>query len=267
MLDGHRMSGLASCVIWNGEIFVGTTSRFIAPDAVVSLLSQAIFACGERQKTELCAHLGVAGHDYDGKLMIVGRCLNGGVNGPSWPKRPETAEDAAALASECVRASETCPLSWVYENDNPSYNINRSTFWRVSRKLLSGLSGKEPAHWSSRLAWSNLYKIAPSEEGNPSDALCYAQLSKCAEILALEIEAFRPESIVFVTGEYWFKDFRKALCLTEEPNSPSKHVEARGSIRAGGHSAKYVVACRPEGKGDEAWTSDVLEALRGIDLS
>lgn len=212
----------------------------------------------------LSAHLGVAGCDYSGELLVVGRALNGSTHDEKWTC--DKASDHAA-AQRIVRNSidwgDECPLKWVvdHQGNRDGYNTNRSPFWMASKELLEALEGERFENWSSRLAWSNLYKIAPFEGGNPSDALCEAQLQACIEIMNQEISALKPKRLLFMTGRPWTEWFEKGLGLQVRPRS-DEYVEGVGEINTGGQNARFVISSRPEGKSRADWVHAVAEAFQ-----
>jgi hypothetical protein len=83
------------------------------------------------------------------------------------------------------------------------YNVRDSAFWRVIKNISQKVYG---THWCPKIAWSNIYKIAPAEGGNPDKNLMAQQKEIAHEILLKEIEILSPKFIVFLTSE-WEKDF------------------------------------------------------------
>jgi hypothetical protein len=67
-----------------------------------------------------------------------------------------------------------------------------SPYWRVIGRIIRRIHGLGPEseNWSSLLTWSNLYKVAPAQGGNPSGRLMAAQFEKAYEILCREITGF-----------------------------------------------------------------------------
>ena len=63
----------------------------------------------------------------------------------------------------------------------------------LSRLEITSLEA-EKKNWSSYLVWSDLYKVASPEGGNPSTKLCNAQLDKCGRLLLKEeIAYYKPK--------------------------------------------------------------------------
>ena len=164
-------------------------------ESVANHSERGLFAC-------MVPHRGSA---YDsGQFLVVGRATNG------WGAR-HTQFTLAALRDpvERARLAEASaqyhhPLDWVNEYSR------WSAFWRVARGVAAGVGATEGAGsaWPERLAWSNIYKIAPANRGNPSDALADAQLAPGAALLGHEIATLSPRWVLFLVGcgaqDDWF---------------------------------------------------------------
>ena len=149
----------------------------------------------------LTGALAMRGAAYSGELMWVGRAVNGWTKrgwSPAELRNPEhVAEFIEIVASSSVE--EPCPLRWITERwgkNDGDYNSAKSAFWRAAKKTLLRPDETDEL-WSSRLVWSNLYKIAPKDGGNPGSRLADIQFPFCRDILMQEIDRFRPRRIVF----------------------------------------------------------------------
>lgn len=138
------------------------------------------------------------------------------------------------------------------------YNFNRSPFWQLCRKLFE-MKG-ETSDWSSRVAWSNLFKVAPYSRYNPDGKDIALQIKPCIDLIKKEIETYRPSHVVFVTDTWWMEptnytneSFAKELGVTLFPNSTNTIV-GHGTYLG----AKLVVTKRPE----TAKTSRLEHALQ-----
>ena len=136
----------------------------------------------------------------------------------------------------------------------------------VIKEMMKRL-GANDEDWSKKFAWSNLYKIAPSIDGNPSGKVQHSQREIAIQILKKEIELLRPVYIVFVTG-YDFttwswrnntseNTFKKAFDI-QPINSLGKYVEGYAFY----NGSKIIVACRPEMKSVSDWTEAVINGLK-----
>ena len=177
---------------------------------------------------------------YNGKLMIVGRAVNGWSE--TWQHGFFVQESPFKMVSEAYQRSLVEPLTWVNyfwgrnekdEKGNKCYNTAVSRFWQLAKELIYRLTPQEQLaenRWAETIVWSNLYKVAPNEGGNPNEPLCRAQLEYCRNILKHEIEITTPQYVLFVTDNDWFRDFKDIVdstgckyqvCKRPERNSPS----------------------------------------------
>lgn len=145
------------------------------------------------------------------------------------------------------------------------YNTRRSAFWRVIRLVVGELhiDNMENDGWPSRLVWSNLYKISPAAGGNPGTALQRAQFHGCAQLLFREIENYRPQRILFLTGYHWVEPFLRQVrcdCVMQD----GQLVQAVGHITCGDHTTVCVVACHPQGQKEQNWVNAVMAAFNDL---
>ena len=141
--------------------------------------------------------------------MIVGRAVNGWSE--TWEHGFFVQESPFKMVSEAYQRSLVKPLTWVNyfwgrnekdEKGNKCYNTAVSRFWQLAKELIYRLTPQEQLvekRWAETIVWSNLYKVAPNEGGNPNEPLCRAQLEYCRNILKHEIE--------ITTPQYWDNPF------------------------------------------------------------
>jgi hypothetical protein len=218
---------------------------------------------------------GQRGSAYTGELMVVGRAVNG--YEPSFD--PATWSSDAAKKRDLdlmFKRDGEDPLKWVsdmwVERRNAEgkrlYSTGRSAFWRVIRQSLPRLSNTDDVtDWSVHLVWTNLYKVAPVETGNPSVKLCRAQQSGAENVLRGEIETYAPHRVLFLTGSNWFDPFAVPLGFTDLSKPTGKLVQRIGTIPARGGLAKAVVATHPQGKPESLYVNEVSEAFALLDAS
>lgn len=118
----------------------------------------------------------------------------------------------------------------------------------------------EEQNWSSRLAWSNLYKIAPVIEGKRSAPILNAQFEHCIENLRMEIELLMPEKVHFMTFQGWFSWFAEPLSVEIRPHHANS-VDGMGDLNLGPCSARFLVSTGPEGKNETEWLEEVVSAF------
>ena len=248
----------------------GADQRTIFADTILKSLNS-----NNRLRIQgLTAFMASKGMKYNGELMVVGRATNG------WKTeferkdmRCSNSRDEVALdAYSHAQASEgICPLGWVTAgpNEDNGYNAARSAFWQVARNLLRAIkvADSEPNDWSSYLAWSNLYKIAPASGGNPGDALCDAQEEGCKKLFQAELRDFKPKRVLFMTGRCWANTFLEKTA-TETKFKAAVHVEQCGTIVGNGLKVPYVITGHPQGKSGtrEEWAAEILAAFEVASL-
>jgi hypothetical protein len=241
------------------------------------ILAEMIRAIGRSAPTlsdgRLTGCLAIRGAAYTGELMIVGRAVNGWFPDGASPlelgesnRATEFAE--TVLSKSCENDPSVCSLRWVIDcwgSKDGEYNSARSAFWRVARRVLLK-NGEVDNFWSSRLVWSNLYKIAPAAGGNPSNRLAEIELPFCRELLIQELEAFRPLRLVFATGADWadaFLDDHRRF-VRHDASAFGEFVHGIGDVFSNGQRmGTFVIAPHPQGKDETRWVGQVKEALKG----
>lgn len=182
-------------------------------------------------------------------ILVVGRATNGF----------EIAFSAAAMRSMNGRqglivqardfAEREEPLSWVQLSAKRGTVGTTSSFWRVTRGLLSIVHGRTAAEdpkWHEFLAWSNLAKVAPHGRGNPSARLYRLQRRACFQALRQEIAELRPRVVLLIAGATWYREVLDALDIRLTEQSDCMFVR-----RAGYHDGTIWICterpeCRPE---------------------
>jgi hypothetical protein len=247
-------------------------------EAPLADVLQAVGTSGASSKEQ---HLTAAGpcrgKNYAGDLLLVGRAVNGWDSG--WP-RTEAAErewcvaQARTLLKNGWSENGKCSLGWVVEDrghdrspeGSPTYNTNRSPFWQLARRTLESLrvvAPDEPS-WSSALAWTNLYPVAPSDGGNPSESLCKGQFKTAAEFLKAQFRVLMPARSLWVTDVEWARPFLTAMGTTagyENPSDP--YVQWIGTVPAGDRQCRLVVCKRPEAVAREPMVEAVARGFGG----
>ncbi|HMG66231.1 MAG TPA: hypothetical protein VK588_01050, partial [Chitinophagaceae bacterium] len=159
------------------------------------------------------------GTSYNAELMIVGRAVNGWKNGINKTNKANKEEILKGVHNSLM----TDDLEWVYGSwgSTTGYNTNKSAFWRVVNELAIQFAGIEEGAINN-IVWSNLFKVAKEEGGNPSARLRNVQFAHCLNLLRLEIEFFKPKYVVFLTDYYgWAEPFIKGLGVKKKKRSDS----------------------------------------------
>lgn len=128
-------------------------------------------------------------------ILFVGRAVNG------WQTDENTVESIFD-SSETERVfNRPNQMKWA---EDEGY-VSKSAFWRVIKGTTQLLY--PDAVWYTKVAWSNICKLAPYDEGNPSETQYWDHLNDNKEILNAEIETLSPKCIVFLTKMSWVKPF------------------------------------------------------------
>ena len=192
-----------------------------------------------------------AGTDYNGKIMVVGRAVNG------WNHylNPSSEASIRKCISSVQNALETENLNWVkaHWGSRDKYNTRKSAFWRLA-KSISATANPDSAFHTDSIAWTNLYKAAKEEGGNPSGRLMNTQFQFCKRILDAEIDYFKPTHIIFLTGLAWARPFL-TTATQNAPNPSWDYVEQVGIYQ----SCKYIVGQHPQGKNEELHLEEIVE--------
>lgn len=245
-------------------------------DELIELFAERILApVGEvagtlsrRQRRELSGFLAMQGCGYSGGLMVVGRATNGWDTCayPDQLEDPAFRGEFALEVQKSVEGNGRCPMAWVTEQWGATdcYNTKKSAFWRVIKQVIQRLMADANCKdWSSRLVWSNLYKVSPGEGGNPGTTLRNVQLCGCKELFQFELETYRPERLLLLTGWDWAKPFLCELSVDGESNKEFEDVKHVGGLTlTDGFKVRVVVARHPQGlRPEKCWVEEVLKAF------
>lgn len=205
------------------------------------------------------------------RLMVVGRAVNG------WEdvefSKCASVEAAVALVKAMHDSRDFSRIVDKGKGQKDWYLFSRSAFWRLIHNVLvafgEGTSDcwyDDQQQWQEKVLWSNLYKVAPRDGGNPDEPLQKLQYQKCVEILKEEIATYKPTHILFVTGDDWFfydkwegyfADALKIKKLSKQERN-DKYILGSGIY----NDAKVVVCVRPECKPGAEICAAVMNRFR-----
>jgi hypothetical protein len=240
------------------EIAKSLSARYEA--AFVTLLSD-VAAASKEPDVPLVPFWPIQGDAYDRELLVIGRSVNGWVN--EWTARqladPECRRSAARQMRANAEPDDHSRMSWVADmwHNKTGYRTSSSAFWRVLRRIIDADSSVTDPTWPSRLAWTNLYKVAPAAGWNPGADLQRAQRRAALDLLTLEIEEFAPRRILALTGG-WINPFIDGLGLGL--------IERNGLVEKAGHDGNvaWVVAKHPMTKPEDPFVGEVLAAFASL---
>ena len=223
-----------------------------AYDALLASVAQRAPEIGGRPVVGHWPHVGSA---YDG-IALVGQALYG------WPdERPASALGTAAGRSAAIedyrrRPEAPEPLAWITTSANRT-----SPWWNVARRLAEGLAPGTDAPWYARLAWLNLYPLAPEDPpGNPGGALRQAQDPFVVDLLRAELELIGARAVIALVGPYWWPagshPYFAPLAQRDRPLSYAGVLDGR----------RWVVGWHPKGAslrgtGPIAYSRLIIETL------
>lgn len=221
--------------------------------------------------------LAAIGRDYDGaeKLtafwplvgseykagsgtLIVGRAPNQwGVAYDVPAKKLQDAGRRRSIVKELREDHDTQSFDWWIEHYNPDAQRRLGRQPTATRSAFFRVAGKATSTAWSRLAWSNLYKVAPAKGRNPGASLQAAQGSLARELFHKEIDALDPKTILVLAGSDWFDNFQNREGLTFKKAPRCDFVQ--GVANVGGR--RWIVARHPERKPQAPFVEEVKRCL------
>jgi len=168
-------------------------------DAYDRLLASVGRVAPEVGSGRLTSHWPLVGRRFDHGVLVVGQAAYGWV--PDW-----TALDATSAAGRSAILDDTKasfadlddPMSWI-----AGHRVENSPFWRTAHEVTDALVPDPESPWFSRLAWANLYPIAPGAyKGNPEGTLRQVQTTAAAEFLSAAVDALAPRLVLVLAGPF-----------------------------------------------------------------
>jgi hypothetical protein len=229
---------------------------FVEYERLLSSLSHAkpteVFrteASSKWERMKYSAFWPQSGSEYKSEtdLLLVGRAANGWDDGWSLLElskyEREDLQGIVAAAAKTINSLEGWIDSCWQKGDKNNYSLGRSVFWRSAKSIVEELTNNRDS-WASRIAWTNLYKVAPSGGGNPSDMLCKFQLEHCIRLLKLELDAYKPRYVLVVAGN-WALEFLNSLGFVDQDFGP--RTESPCILRTENRDGqKWVFTIRPD---------------------
>jgi len=212
---------------------------------------------GENRFENICAFCIQWGENFpeikDKGLLFIGKSVNG------WITNDQNVDKLFDKNNPERIFERNDQMEWVnnLSGNTKGYNTRKSAFWRL---IINVTKSYYPEKWYSHIAWTNLYKIAPWNGGNPNSKLQTQQRKYSFEILQKEIKILSPEYVIMLTSgwEWTFLDYlnkgRKLNVLAEKKwgKYKTKLIEIDGT--------KYIVSYHPQGK--KEWEhKEVITAL------
>lgn len=182
-------------------------------------------------------------------LLVIGRAING------------LEEEHQLVSGDVVtgvrRFAESLGMAWLRCPANTKgYNSRRSSYWRVIEAVSRRVHPPSERWWGHRVAWSNLYKVAPTAGGNPRGEGRRRQEAAAIALMRLELNKLRPARVLAITGLDWLHPFAVGLGLDLVPVTGSSVLATATS----GFS-RWVVTCRPERRPEGPFIEETVLAF------
>jgi hypothetical protein len=203
------------------------------------------------------------GRLYDGEVLLVGRAVNGWIDRWEPADSRSPAELAAVARATGEGEVDGCQMGWVLDRwgkrDGGSDSA-RSQYWNTMRRVVTSLVPGSDDDWPSRLAWTNLAKIAPYSGGNPGSASLRIQRGAMGTaLLVREVQELQPRRVVAFTDRWWFAPYAAALGVNLEQREG--FVEAVGRLG----KTRVVVAVHPMTRSPTAVADAVIAAFSSLE--
>lgn len=156
----------------------------------------------------------VIGDDYFNRssnpqrILFVGRSLNGWakLSGVSKQSDLDAVLSAALDQENPIRSFLNSLITgYGFDKSGKKYSLKRSAFWRMVRMILNKntkTAGKwDDNDWQKRIAWANVYCVAPQEARNPDwDLIAEGRANDYTELLKAEIDFLCPDVVILITA-------------------------------------------------------------------
>ena len=167
---------------------------------------------------QICTFFHQAGKKFsntnDRRILFVGKANNG------WITDCRDVDFLFKLSNPDRIVNRDDEMEWIEkqygEHEKKFYNTKKSAFYRLMKNI--SVSLLEKSDWYHYVAWTNLYKIAPWEGGNPNNRLKKMQVNTCIKILEKEFELLNPSIIIFLTSGWENKFLKNSIYKNNKKN-------------------------------------------------
>ena len=219
----------------------------VSLDRLVDSYDRILTAVGQRapdiSNATLTSHWPLVGRHFDRGVLIVGQAVFGWVT--DWvPSEAATAAGRRRILadSRAVFSELADPMQWI-----DGHRVEHSPFWRTAHEVVDALTPGD-APWFTRVAWANLYPVAPNDvKGNPTGLLREIQTAPAAGFLDAIVEALEPRLVLVLAGPYIWP-FVQPLGL--EVLTPHERPFTLVGIRSG---RQWICGMHPGGAQRRGW--------------
>lgn len=184
-------------------------------EAVYAGLLDRVASTPRVRPRELALFWPKVGWSYAGELLVIGRAVNRWIDRWDLDQPADTSALAATARATGEGSVNGDQLGWILDRwraGDAGYDTASSQFWQVAREVSDEALGHH-TDWPSRLAWTNLAKLAPWQGRNPGGRLLAIQRELGPDLLRREIEWLAPRRVLALTGRWWFEPFAGWLGL------------------------------------------------------
>ncbi len=187
-------------------------------------------------------------------LLFVGKAVNG------WTKIDTNIDSLFDKKTNNRIFDRNDQIEWVHNNwgNKDGYNTKRSAFWRLIVKVAETYYSD---NWYKKIAWSNLYKIAPENGGNPSNKIKDSQREICIKLLKEEIKVLAPEYVIMLASG-WEAPFIESIKKGKEYKTINSHKwDKYETTLLEIDKVKYIISCHPQGKNENKHKKAIIELM------
>lgn len=214
-------------------------------DAYDRLLAGVGRAAAEVGDGRLTSHWPLVGRDFDHGILVVGQAVYGWL--PDWSAADATSAAGRTAILDDTKASFADlddPMSWI-----AGHRVENSPFWRTAHEVTDAVVPDRKSPWFSRVAWANLYPIAPGAyKGNPEGTLRQVQTAAAADFLSAAVDVLAPRLVLVLAGPFIWS-FVEPLGLGSLVRAAPPFTLV-GRLRAG---APWICGMHPGGAQRRGW--------------
>ncbi|ULQ61052.1 hypothetical protein K7I13_07315 [Brucepastera parasyntrophica] len=189
------------------------------------------------------------------RILFVGKATNG------WIPDDRNVENLFNLKNPNRIVNRDDQMKWVNnlegKRSDHHYNTKKSSFWRVIKGITLSTINKND--WYNYIAWSNLYKIAPCEGGNPSSHLIKLQYNNSRKLLELDLKTLDPDIVIFLTSG-WENNLLKEMEIKNDKKSFEEWKKYKTFYKKI-EDKIYIYSYHPQGKNERAHINAVKSII------
>lgn len=209
-------------------------------------------------KKKYCLFYPMIGKDYNERkaLMVYGQYVN------EWQPTFKTTANKANIETVVKKAfdystvKKGCSLQWV-NNQWIKQNLFRVLLWNITYKLAMEQYGRTEDDWNNIIAYSNLYKIAPSELMSPTAEELAAQTHDCANLFKEELSILQPKNVLIITNlKDWAAPILKNAGIKFTTRS-AEYVQATAAYRG----SQLIITDKPFAANHQRFINEVKQFM------